>query len=552
MSGAPRVAASVGVVRVRALSLAALALTGALALVADPAPSRAALTSRVAKDTSARRATHTSAPSAKHPSSSSAKQSPASSPSRRTGTKSKRKAKPKPPPTASVSIDPAAPIGPVVPSDFLGLSFEVGNLPNVAGYASGGDLANLLRSLGGGVLRFGGISVDTEAAWVDEDAAPAWAHMTIAPQDLEGIAELARSTGWRVLLGVTFGHYEPAAAAQEAQVAQSLLGSSLEGIAIGNEPDLYVPDGLRASPWSFADYVAEAAAYRAAVEAAAPGVAIVGPDASSGQAVLLWASEVAAAEHPALLTAHYYPLTKCEAYQPKLGDLVSPLTRENESAILSQLSAVAQASGIPLRVDETNNVSCRGQPGVSNVFASALWAVDYIARAMASGVAGLNFHDLIAEPESYSPLVADSAQELASGELHANPEWYALLLADHLLGDRPVQAQVTGGERTLTGAAFVDPDGNVHVVLVDFAPTGARELLVHVRVPSNIGAGTIMRLAAPGLRATSGVTLGGGAVSAEGTWSPLATLPQVSGKPGALALEMPASSAALVTLYPTR
>jgi hypothetical protein len=454
-------------------------------------------------------------------------------------------------PQASVSVNPDAAIGPVVAENFLGLSFEADNLPNVAGYADGGDLVNLLRSLGQGVLRFGGISVDTEAGWVDESAAPAWVHTTIAPQDLAGIAGLARATGWRVLLGVTLGHYEPAAAAQEARVAQSLLGSSLEGIAIGNEPDRYVADDLRAAPWSFADYASEAAAYRAAIAAAAPGAPIVGPDASSGESVLPWVSETAAAEHPALLTAHYYPLTRCEAYAPKLSDLVSPVTRANESATLAQLSALAQTSGIPLRVDETNNVSCRGQPGVSNVFASALWAVDYVARAMASGVAGLNFHDLIAEPESYSPLVAGNAQELASGALHANPEWYALLLAARLLGDRPVQADVVGGERTLTAGAFVSASGSVHVVLVNFRPTGARRLLVRLRVPSSLHTGTILRLTAPGLRATSGVTLGGRGVSPEGTWSPGTALPQVSGRPGSLALQMPASSAALVTLYPT-
>jgi hypothetical protein len=450
-----------------------------------------------------------------------------------------------------VSVDPYQAIGPIVPQDFLGLSFEVSSLPSLAAFASTGDLVNLMRSLGDGVMRFGGISVDTEAAWVDESAPPAWAHTTVTPQDLAGIAALARASGWRVLLAVTLGHYEPTAAAQEAQVAQSLLGTSLEGIAIGNEPDRFVADGLRASPWSFADYVSEVQAYRAAIAAAAPGAPIVGPDASSGEAVLAWASEAAAAEHPALLTAHYYPLTRCEAYAPKLSDLVSPLTRVNETAILTQLSAVARTSGIPLRLDETNNVSCRGQPGVSNVFASALWAVDYVARAMASGVAGLNFHDLIAEPESYSPLVAGDPQELAGGVLHANPEWYALLLTDRLLGDQPVQAAVRGGERTLTAAAFLSPNGTLQLALVDFAPTGAQPLLLRLQVPSTLRSGTILRLSAPGLRATAGVTLGGSAVTPEGTWTPLAGLPQVSRSHGSLALKMPASSAALVTLYPS-
>ncbi len=453
-------------------------------------------------------------------------------------------------PKASVSVDPAAAIGPIVPNDFLGLSFEASSLPTIAGYAGSGDLANLLRALGPGVMRFGGFSVDNETGWSDEAAPPAWSHTTITPADLQGIAALARATGWRVLLGVTFGHVEPAAAAQEAQVAQAALGPSLAGISIGNEPDRFVADTLRTSPWSFADYVSEIDAYRAAIAAAAPGVPIAGPDASSGEAVLAWVKEEAAAEHPALLTAHFYPLTKCEAYAPKLSELVSPLTRTNESAILERLSAAAAAARIPLRLDETNNVSCRGQPGVSNVFASALWALDYVARAMASGVAGVNFHDLIAEPLSYSPLVAGDAQELASGELHANPEWYALLLAERLLGEQPVQAEVQGGASTLTAGAFVSPSGSVHLMLVDFAPTVAQRLLVRLRLPRSFRAGPILRLTAPGLRATSAVTLGGDAVGAEGTWSPAATLPYVSGKPGALELQMPGASAALVTLVP--
>jgi len=450
-----------------------------------------------------------------------------------------------------VSIDPLEAIAPVVPDDFLGLSFEVEDLPELAGYAASGDLVNLLRSLGQGVMRFGGISVDTEAGWADEAAAPAWAHTTITPQDLEGIAALAHATGWRVLLGVSFGHYEPAAAAQEAHVAQALLGQSLEGIAIGNEPDRYVADELRTSPWSFAHYMTEAGAYRDAIAAAAPGAPIVGPDASSGELLALWLRETAAAERPSLLTAHYYPLTRCETYAPRLSDLLSPLTRANETAVLAQLSTTAQASGIPLRVDETNNVSCRGQPGVSNVFGSALWAVDYIVRAMASGVAGMNFHDLIAEPEAYSPLAAGDAQELAAGELHANPEWYALLLAHSLLGDRPVSAGVAGGDRMLSAGAFLGPSGELQLVLVDFAPPTARRLLVRLRLPPSFRGGTIMRLTAPTPRATSDIALGGAGVGPEGSWSPVGAPPSVSGAPGSLALYMPASSAALVTLYPT-
>jgi hypothetical protein len=453
-------------------------------------------------------------------------------------------------PPVNVSVDPRDAFGAPVPEDFLGLSFELSSVPELAGYSSRGDLVSLLRSLPGGVIRLGGISADTETAWLTEGAPPTWARSTIGPEQLAGIASLARATGWRVLLTVNLGHYEPAAAAQEAQAAQAALGASLAGIAIGNEPDRYVADGLRSSPWSFADYLTEVAAYRAAIAAAAPGVPIVGPDASSGEQSVSWVTEAATGEHPALLTEHYYPLTRCQAYAPTLGDLLSPLTRAHESAFLTRLVAAANASGIPLRMAETNNVSCRGQPGVSNVFASALWATDYLARAMSSGVVGINFHDLIGEPESYSPLVAVAPAQLAAGVLHANPEWYALLLARALLGDRPLRTSVAGGDSTLTAAAFASPSGNVHIVLVDFRPSGAPRVL-KLRLPLPYRAGSILRLSAPGLRATSGVTLGGRAVSPTGTWQ-AAALPHVSGAPGALRLSMAAGSAALVTLYPVR
>ena len=53
------------------------------------------------------------------------------------------------------------------PGGFLGLSFEVGSLGQLAGYADSGDLVTLLRSLGPGVMRFGGVTADKNVAWVD-------------------------------------------------------------------------------------------------------------------------------------------------------------------------------------------------------------------------------------------------------------------------------------------------------------------------------------------------------------------------------------------------
>ncbi len=311
------------------------------------------------------------------------------------------------------------PSGPVTPSDFLGLSFEMRGLPLLARYATAGgsagasagsapagsgDLVALLRSLGSGVLRFGGASADEQVAWVSgsttaRTALPRWASTAIDAHDLAGIAALAHATGWRVLLTVNLGHYDPTAAAQEAAAARAALGPYLAGIELGNEPDMYVQKRLRPPSWGPASagtpaheaavtsYRAQATVYRAAIAAAAPGVAVVGPDASTGTPGLAWVRFAARTLHPALLTDHYYPLSSC-GYRPTVEELLSPTVRSHEHAMLAAQAAIARAAATPLRVDEANSISCEGRPGVSDSFASALWALDYTARAMSAGPRG--------------------------------------------------------------------------------------------------------------------------------------------------------------------
>jgi hypothetical protein len=451
-----------------------------------------------------------------------------------------------------VSVSVAArPEGAAVPPDFLGLSFEVRSLPAIAGYAARGDLVALLRSLGPGVMRFGGISADEQAAWVANGAArPGWARVAIDEADLAGLAVLARETGWRVLLTVNLGHYDPAAAALEAAAARRLLGSNLAGIEIGNEPDLLVRKHLRGPGWGIVAYVPQARAYRAAIAAAAPGTPIAGPDPSTGVAGLSWLRTVASSPslRPALLTDHYYPLSSC-GYRPTVSELLSPNVRRAESNMLGKAVGIARAHGLALRMDETNNVSCEGQPGVSNTFASALWALDYAARAADAGVVGLNFHDLIDKTEAYSALFAPTPAALGAGALHAAPEWYALLAARGLVGGRPLPAAVAGaapGE--LSASAVRGPDGQLRLVLVDYDPPGSTPLAVRLRVPRSLGGGSVLRLTAPAPTATSEVLLGGRAVAPDGAFTLPSALPRVFGHAGALAVGMPPDSAAVVTL----
>ena len=449
-----------------------------------------------------------------------------------------------------VSIDVGHP-GPTVPGDFIGLSFEPRNLPTLAALARRGNLVELLRALGPGLLRFGGVSGDKQTAWVGERARRAsWATYAIGASDLRGLAELASRAGWRVLLSVNLGHYDPAAAAQEISAARRALGGELAAVAIGNEPDAYVPQRLRSPPWDYRAYRAQADAYLAAIRSVAPGIRVAAPDASSGVPPLRWVGEEAASGHPALLTDHFYPSSSC-GYKPVVSDLLSPVTRRIGASMVERLAAISRAAHTPLRVDETNSISCHGQPGVSNSFASSLWALDYLSRAMRAGLGGVNLHDLILQPLSYSPIAGTRAQ-VAAGALNAEPVFYALLVARQLEGGRFLPIGVTPAANSLSASAALVSRGRLQVLLVDYDEPGTAPRAVHLGVPARFFGGTVLRLRARSPAATTGVTLGGRPVGADGRWRPAGRLPGLYGPPGGLSVGLAPSSAALVTLYPRR
>ena len=339
---------------------------------------------------------------------------------------------------------------------------------------------------------------------------------------------------------MNLAHYEPGDAAQEAASAHREINSALAGIAIGNEPDRFGEYGLRAPTWDFPQYVRELAAYRAAIAGAAPGTRVAAPDVSTGEPPLPWVWE-SIGLHPGILTDHYYPLTAC-GHKPTATQLLSPEVRLQETVMLSTLADIQRTSRTPLELDETNDISCKGQPGVSNTFASALWAADYIARTMKAGLRGVDFHTLLNLPQSYTALVGEGAS------LHPNPEWYALLLDHALQGARALPTSVSAGSNT-TAQAFRGPHGQLELLLVNFDLAGTRPTRVTLQLHGGGAAGgTVLRLTAPSVLATSGVKLGGEEVAPSGRWRPRLPLPTLEHRGGRLGLSLPAASAALVTV----
>jgi hypothetical protein len=455
--------------------------------------------------------------------------------------------------TVTVAIDPLAP-GRPVPQRFLGLSFEAATLGQLGQDAYRGDLVTLLRSLGPGMLRFGGITADENVAWTDSATPrPAWASSTIGPAQLSAIGVLARRSGWRILLTVGLAHYEPAAAAREVAAAHRALGPYLAAVEIGNEPDAYGKHGLRELPWLAQGYEEQVSNYREAIEALTPGVPIAGPDVSGSGAFGEWGDEEALAQKPVMLTGHHYPLGCAQTPAPSIETLLSAATRGAAANSLNTYLKVADLYGIPMRIDETNTVSCGGVEGISDTFASALWATGYITQAMAAGAAGINLQGNPTNCAGYTPLCAPSPTAAAQGALDAEPEWYALLLTRSLIGERPLPTTISAeGSPNLVAAAFAGPEHSLKFVLANNEPPGASPLALRLEVGAGMGAAQIQRLTAPSQSATSGVQLAGRTIAAGGSWREPAQSESAPASSGTVAVELEPRSAVLVTVSPPK
>lgn len=453
----------------------------------------------------------------------------------------------------TVAFNPLDPGRPVA-RRFLGLSFEMAALSQLVQYANRGNLVGLLRSLGPGMLRFGGITADENVAWTDSQTPrPAWATGTIGPAQMDELGTLARRSGWQVLLTVGMAHYEPTAAAREVAAAHRALGPYLAAVEIGNEPNSYGSHGFRELPWIAQGYEEEASAYREAIEALTPNVPIAGPDVSGSGAFSEWGEEEALAQSPVLLTGHHYPLGCAQTPPPSIEALLSSASRGAAALSLASYMAVSELRGIPLRIDEANTVSCGGVAGISDTFASALWATGYITQAMAAGTVGINLQGNPTNCLGYTPLCAPDPTALAQGALRAQPEWYALLLTRTLVGDRPLPTTISAEvSPNLVAAGFSGPGHSLKVVLCNNEPEGTSVLATQLDVGNGMGAAQIQRLTDSSPNATSGVLLAGHAVAANGSWRAPVRAESVASTSGTVTVELPPGSAALVTVTPPK
>ncbi len=324
---------------------------------------------------------------------------------------------------------PATAQGPRMPADFVGLSYEVEQLadPSFFSPANSGLIREFKALASHGVLRLGGNSSEF-GYWKPTPDAPEPEHphvrtvvgepkaafYAVTPEAVRNLAGFLKATGWTCLYGIGMGTNTPERAAAEAAFVASALGPGLQYFQIGNEVDLFDRHLRDPKTWGVKSYLEEWLAMARAISARVPGARFGMPDVASS---VSWLTEIAALwpaienpPHVTTLTHHYYfggPATNPEVSIP---NLLKPATMAKVQATADTATAAAARMGARVRMTEGNTCYRGGKPGVSDVFAAALWSADYALLLASNNYSGVNLHG------GTGPSVANSVGGVLPGD----------------------------------------------------------------------------------------------------------------------------------------
>jgi len=246
---------------------------------------------------------------------------------------------------------------------------------------------------------------------------------------------------------------------------------------------------------------------------------------------------------------HAYPLKHCVATNHvTLGELLADSSSDGLADRVGPLAVVAHRHHVPLRLDEINSVSCGGEGGVSDTYATALWSLDTMFALARAGVDGVNIHT---PPHSINQMFTVSRVN-GTWEVYVHPNYYGLLMFAQATpaGSRLLRISGSGGAGLSTWATLAT-DRTRRVVVINKRTAGSR--VVEISAPAGTGSATLELMRAPAITSTTGITIGGQGFGAQTGTGELAGTPQsttVKPSKGRYTFTLPAASAALLTVAP--
>ncbi|QKZ14233.1 hypothetical protein [Spirosoma sp. KUDC1026] len=415
------------------------------------------------------------------------------------------------PVSVDVQVD-ATTTGYRINNDFVGFSFEGKTMTTEGG--AGSTVAsfweasptaltrfrNILTNLSpSSVIRIGANSGD-QLAWTPGNRGTNTDVSRLYNSDIDKLFTFLGSVNWKCLYMINFAkdstNYAGNAvveSASEASYVYSTYSARLKSISIGNEPMAYVVNKYR-NPYTPSLYVANYLPVYDAIKAVNSAVPISGGDIGRRSEYNTWNSGYLGKMNNLPTTSPARPIDtfNAHAYMFRSNELTGTTEQSVDALInsltpgstfltnLSYLKTLTETYNAPFWMSETNSVA-GSLAGVTNSFASAIWALDYLYTLASYNVKGANFHSG-GNSSSYAPIYRVST---ANGTYAIGSIYYGLLaFADGALNQRLLAVAPAGSSanpRTSYYATASDDGRTVKLTLINKDFT--RPIIANVRVP---------------------------------------------------------------------
>ncbi|KAI0384832.1 glycoside hydrolase superfamily [Hypomontagnella monticulosa] len=361
-----------------------------------------------------------------------------------------------PPPNTSSVVDPS----------FAGFGIEASNLFSFTGAAQpNGFTLNLLNNLANYTgkpshIRIGGNTQDymtfredhNDWTWIENpnaDHPGASDSMIIGPRFFETANRLPKGTTvtWGLNLAYEQDDYIQQITTMAKQAISGLSNLNITSFEIGNEPDLYLKNGLRTGEWGGKVYTAQwleraSAIYKQVLQPASIPSAFFEAAATAStigtdfQIINLIGFDIfprdgsAATPYLSGWNQHdYYYYIGVSGYPVTLEHLMKLQTTEEQFVAWAQQVKQAQQTPYPYSLREMGVVGPIGLDGVTDVFGAALWTLNFLCYMASLGVSSVGFHMTDnSNASAWQPI------PMYGQPAHVRPLYYGVAAFDQVIG----------------------------------------------------------------------------------------------------------------------
>jgi hypothetical protein len=433
--------------------------------------------------------------------------------------------------------------------EYAGLSYESSMLLPVHGRhyfdPSDKNLIQVFKTLGVKNLRVGANAVDDPQVAVPNE------------KDIDSLFTFAREAGVKVIYSFRLKNGDPSVSARLAKYIVARYPYLLDCFAIGNEPEFFN------QKQTFGEFLTLWKPHRDAIVAAVPDARIEGPSAVTSDFANKFAQEFARDPHLAKVTQHFYVFGDGRQAEKKAAMTRAKIISNSASSHYAHdylgVAGKLATNRIAYRIDEMNNCYNGGAKGVSDAYASALWALEWLHWWASKGIDGMNFHtgekvgmNGSFHAPNYASFIRVPGEEAG---FEVKPIGYGLATFAMGVGQVPVSVDVRM-KPSFDGSAYAyaGKNGEFTVTVLNKShDQGSRTAQVDVILPKPCVRGSWKRLdlsqSGNHIAATSGITIGGAGIGLDGIWKGV-WRDLGAGLDGSLKLTVPPATAAILKFTP--